>query len=291
MRDPPFREFNFVYGANGSGKTTLASEIEDATTDTDRSVRTFNRTYVRRVLAEVERVEGVWVVADEAAELVAERKSLEKQHESTQAAIKTSQAEQSKARSEYDAFLKEIADDLRHLRRQVTHGAATYPTTEVEEKLSGFAEDTEAAELDHADLRATIEQSELGSLGSYDLTRKKADLARLVGFFEKADFAALRRAGLYAWATNAVAVAKSHEGEPCPFCSEILTPSAIKHIEAVAAESPSNAKDFEAFRSLIEQMRTGTLGRSLPDSERVRCAIEEERRRCARSILEDSQVP
>lgn len=266
---PVFREFNFVYGANGSGKSSLARAMAESARERQVIVKMFDRKYVDAVLTEVEAVNALWVVADSASELVGKRAALHKKQEQNENALRTEEAEKLVAKSNYSAMVKAVGDELRPLKRLATQGTATYSDSEVEEQLSSSEsapEDTDTDADGRSELRKVVEQSDLGSLKAFGLDGVESTLSRFVGLLENADFQSLRRADLHSWATSSVAIARSSEGDPCPFCSQQLTPAAVEHIQSVSALPSPSGEDYQFFASTLQSLKSRTLGSSLPDS-------------------------
>ena len=304
----PFAQFNVIYGWNGSGKTTLswllslvekktallegdaALEIEGTTKVAGSAfasaqlpqVRVFNRDFISATLSQTGGIAPIYFLGEDSIEKQARVEQLKKELATTDIALRTAQAEKTKAESKLDDFCKDKAKLVKELL--TTANSQSYNNYD----KRNFRRAVEAMDAQQA-AAATLSDEQKAQLHSQKNAQPKPLVGKVVApsieldaLTSEVDTLVGRsvvaqtldeltsNSELAAWVQEGLHLhSAEHTSDTCRFCQQPLQAARRAALEAHFNDAfASFQKDLSVLLSKLRAAKQAAASLSLPDASR-----------------------
>jgi wobble nucleotide-excising tRNase len=312
----PFAQFNVIYGWNGSGKTTLSwllSLVEkktallegeaaleiDGTTKVAGSafalaqlpqVRVFNRDFISATLSQTGGIAPIYFLGEDSIEKQARVEQLKKELDTTDIALRTAQAEKTKAESKLDDVCKDRAKLIKELL--TTANSQTYnnydkrnfrravEAMDAQQAAAATLSDQQKAQLHrqkNAQLKPLVGKVVAPSIELGALTREVDTLVGRSVVAQTLD-ALTSNAKLAAWLQEGLHLhSGEHTSDTCRFCQQPLQVARRAALEAHFNDAFAGfQKDLSVLLSKLKAAKQAAASLSLPDVSRFYEALASE---------------
>lgn len=309
----PFAQFNVIYGWNGSGKTTLSwllSLVEkktallegeaaleiDGTTKVAGSafasaqlpqVRVFNRDFINATLSQTGGIAPIYFLGEDSIAKQARVEQLKKELATTDIALRTAQAEKTKAESKLDDFCKDKAKLIKELL--TTANSQSYnnydkrnfrcavEAMDAQQAAAATLSDEQKAQL-HSQKNAQPKPL-VGKVvaPSIELDALTSEVDTLVGrsVVAKTLDELTSNTKLAAWVQEGMHLhSGEHASGTCRFCRQPLEAARRAALEAHFNDAFAGfQKDLSALLSKLKSAKQAAASLSLPDVSRFYDAL------------------
>ena len=327
----PFAQFNVIYGWNGSGKTTLswllslvekktalpegeaALEIDGTTKVAGRAfdsaqlpqVRVFNRDFIGAILSQTGGIEPIYFLGEDSIEKQARVEQLKKVLATTDIALRTAQAEKTKAESKLYDFCKDKAKLIKELL--TTANSQSFNNYDkrnfrrvVEAMDTQQAADATLSDEQKAQLHSQKNAQPKPLVGkvvapSIELHALTSEVDTLVGRSVVAQTLdeLSSNSKLAAWVQEGLHLhSGEHTSETCRFCQQPLQAARRVALEAHFNDAFAGfQKDLSALLSKLKAAKLTAASLSLPDASRFYVAlVPEVPPACAMILTAQSEI-
>lgn len=304
----PFAQFNVIYGWNGSGKTTLSSLLSlvekkttllegeaaleiDGTTKVAGSafasaqlpkVRVFNRDFISATLSQTGGIAPIYFLGEDSIEKQARVEQLKKELATTDIALRTAQADKTKAESKLDDFCRDEAKLIKELL--TTANSQTYSNYD----KRNFRRAVEAIDAQQA-AAASLSDEQKAQLHSQKNAQPKPHVDKVVApsidldaLTNEVDTLVCRsvvaqtldeltsNAKLAAWVQEGLHLhTGEHTSDTCRFCQQPLQAVRRAALEAHFNDAFAGFQnDLSALLSKLKVAKQTAASLSLPDASR-----------------------
>ncbi|PPD22584.1 MAG: hypothetical protein CTY22_00375 [Methylomonas sp.] len=304
----PFAQFNVIYGWNGSGKTTLSwllSLVEkktallegdaaleiDGTTKVAGSafasaqlpqVRVFNRDFISATLSQTGGIAPIYFLGEDSIEKQARVEQLKKELATTDIALRTAQAEKTKAESKLDDFCKDKAKLIKELLTTANSQSynnydkrnfrRTVEAMDAQRVAAATLSDEQKAQLHSQKNAQPKPQVDKVVAPSIELDALTSEVDTLVGRSVVAQTLdeLTGNAKLAAWVQEGLHLhSGEHASDTCRFCQQPLQGARRAALEAHFNDAFAGfQKDLSALLSKLKAAKQTAASLSLPDASR-----------------------